>query len=33
MITVTTTKATMTTEMGYIRADLILPLIASVFSM
>ena len=33
MITVTTTKATMMTEMGYINADLIFPLIASVFSM
>ena len=33
MITATTTKATTTTEMGYIKADLILDLIASVFSM
>ena len=33
MITATTTKATTTTEIGYIRADLILDLIASVFSM
>src|SRR3990167_518820 len=33
MITVTTTKATMSTEMGYISADLILLLMASVFSM
>ena len=33
MITATTTKATTTTEIGYISADLILDLIASVFSM
>jgi len=33
MITVTTTKATIITEMGYISADLILDLMASVFSM
>ena len=33
MITATTTKATITTEMGYIKADLILDLMASVFSM
>ncbi|MCY1369072.1 hypothetical protein D9M69_560900 [compost metagenome] len=33
MITATTTKATMITEMGYINADLILDLMASVFSM
>ena len=32
IITVTTTKATITTEIGYMRADLILDLIASVFS-
>src|SRR3989344_5917782 len=33
MMTVTTTKATITTEMGYIKADLIFDLMASVFSM
>jgi hypothetical protein len=33
MITVTTTNATTTTEIGYISADLILDLMASVFSM
>ena len=33
MITDTTTNATTTTEIGYISADLILDLIASVFSM
>ena len=33
MMTATTTKATTSTEMGYISADLILDLIASVFSM
>ena len=33
MITVTTTNATMMTEMGYIKADRILDLMASVFSM
>lgn len=33
MITVTTTKATITTEIGYMSADLILDLMASVFSM
>ncbi len=33
MITATTTKATTTTEVGYINADLIFDLIASVFSM
>jgi len=33
MITATTMKATTTTEIGYIRADLIFDLIASVFSM
>ena len=32
MITATTTKATTTTEAGYIRADLIFDLMASVFS-
>src|SRR5574344_3138558 len=33
MISVTTTHATISTEMGYIKADLIFPLMASVFSM
>jgi hypothetical protein len=33
MMTVTTTKATTTTEIGYISADLIFDLMASVFSM
>ena len=33
MITATTTKATITTEIGYISADLIFDLMASVFSM
>ena len=33
MITATTTKATTTTEIGYIRADFIFDLMASVFSM
>ena len=33
MMIVTTTKATMITEMGYIKADLIFDLMASVFSM
>ena len=33
MITATTTNATTTTEIGYISADLILDLMASVFSM
>src|SRR3954469_11950922 len=33
MMTVTPTKATTPTEIGYIRADLILDLMASVFSM
>ena len=33
MMIATTTKATTTTEVGYISADLIFDLIASVFSM
>ena len=33
MMTATTTNATITTDIGYIRADLIFDLIASVFSM
>ena len=33
MITATTTNATTSTEMGYISADLIFDLMASVFSM
>ncbi|MNW11027.1 hypothetical protein D3C71_2083780 [compost metagenome] len=33
MITAITAKVTMTTALGYISADLILPLMASVFSM